>query len=134
MELKGKRVAILLEDMYNEFEYWYPYYRLKEAGAKVTVVGSGRLPTFHSKIGLPAAAETSAEAVSAADFDGVVIPGGYAPDHDARLAGHGEARARAFGQGKVVAAICHAGWMLCSADILKGKDARPASSRSRTTW
>ena len=56
MELKDKRVAILLEDMYNEFEFWYPFYRLKEAGAKVTVVVSGRLPIFHSKIGLPVAA------------------------------------------------------------------------------
>jgi protease I len=123
MELKGKRVAILLEDMYNEFEYWYPYYRLKEAGAEVTVVGSGRLPTFHSKIGLPAAAEASAEAVSAADFDGVVIPGGYAPDQMRRSPAMVKLVRDLFGQGKVVAAICHAGWMLCSADILKGRTA-----------
>ncbi len=123
MELKDKRVAVLLEDMYNEFEFWYPFYRLKEAGAKVTVVGSGRLPTFHSKIGLPAAAEKSAEAVSVADFDGVVIPGGYSPDQMRRFPAMVKLVRDLYSQGKVVAAICHAGWMLCSADILEGKTA-----------
>ncbi len=123
MELKDKSVAVLLEDMYNEFEFWYPYYRLKEAGAKVTVVGSGRLPTFHSKIGLPAAAEKSAEAVSAADFDGVVIPGGYSPDQMRRFPAMVKLVRDLYGQGKIVAAICHADWMLCSADILKDRTA-----------
>ena len=52
MELEGKRVALLVEDMYHEHEFWIPYYRMKEAGAKVTVVGTGA-KEYYSKIGLP---------------------------------------------------------------------------------
>ena len=121
MELAGKKIAILVETFYNEFEFWYPYYRLKEAGAQVTVVGSGSAETYHSKAGLPAKVDTSADAVGVEDFDGVVIPGGYAPDMMRRhpalvnlVRGTAEA-------GKLVASICHAGWMLVSADIIRGR-------------
>ena len=122
MELTGKRVAILIEDMYNEFEFWYPYYRMKEAGAKVTVVGTGA-KEYHSKIGLPAPGGTDADAVRSADFDGVIVPGGYAPDRMRRSAAMLKLVRECFEQGKVVAAICHAGWVLVSAGILKGKKA-----------
>ena len=54
MELNGKKILILVETFYNEFEFWYPYYRLKEAGAQVTVVGSGSAEVYKSKAGLPA--------------------------------------------------------------------------------
>jgi protease I len=121
MELKGKRVVIPAEDMYNEFELWYPYYRLLEAGAEVTLVGSGRTDTFKSKSGLPVTVDTSADKVSADDFDGMVIPGGYAPDHMRRYPAMVDLVKNIFNQGKPVAAICHAGWMLCSADVVKGK-------------
>ncbi len=79
MELKGKKIIILIENMYNEFEYWYPYYRLKEAGAEVVTVGTGR-GEYVSKVGIPAKADKDAKDISAAEFDGIVIPGGYAPD------------------------------------------------------
>jgi protease I len=81
MQLKGKKILILVETFYNEFEFWYPYYRLKEAGAQVTVVGSGSAETYKSKAGLPVTVDTTAEKVVVADYEGVVIPGGYAPDH-----------------------------------------------------
>ena len=121
MELKGKKILILVETFYNEFEFWYPYYRLKEAGAQVTVVGSGSAETYKSKAGLPVTVDTTAEKVTVADFDGVVIPGGYAPDHMRRypaMVGLVKGFAEA---GKMVAAICHAGWMLVSADIIRGR-------------
>jgi protease I len=121
MQLKGKKVLILVETLYNEFEFWYPYYRLKEAGAQVTVVGSGSAETYQSKAGLPVAVDTTADNVTVADFDGVVIPGGYAPDHMRRypaMVGLVKGFAEA---GKLVAAICHAGWMLVSADIIRGR-------------
>ena len=121
MELQGKTIAIPVEDMYNEFEFWYPYYRLREAGAAVTVVGSGRTDTFKSKAGLPVTADVSADRVSAADFHGIVIPGGYAPDLMRRFPAMVKLVRDINDQGKVVAAICHAGWMLASADIIRGK-------------
>lgn len=121
MELNGKKILILVETFYNEFEFWYPYYRLKEAGAEVTVVGSGSAETYHSKSGLPARADTTADAVSVDDFDGVVIPGGYAPDHMRRYPAMVNLVKEFDRAGKPVAAICHAGWMLASADIVRGR-------------
>jgi protease I len=122
MELNGKKVIVLAEDLYNEVELWYPYYRLKEAGAKVTLVGSGTSKTYHSKVGLPVKVDTSADRVSASDFDAIVIPGGYAPDRMRRHLAMVRLVADLYQAGKVVAAICHAGWMLASAGILKGKN------------
>jgi len=86
MELRGKKVIILVEQMYNDLEFWYPYYRLKEAGTEVVVVGSGSAEEYTGKSGIPCRPDTST----------------------------GEA-------GKVVAAICHAGWMLASAEIVSGR-------------
>jgi protease I len=127
MELKGKRVAIFIEEMYQEHEFWYPFYRMQEAGAKVTVVGTGA-KEYHSKYGLPAPGGVPAESVSASDFDAVIIPGGYAPDRMRRNTAMLKLVRDCFNQGKIVAAICHAGWMLVSAGILKGKKVTCASA------
>ena len=123
MEAKGKKVALLVEELFNLFEFWYPYYRLKEAGVEVVVVGSGRLQEFNGKPGTVAVADVSADDVNAKDFDGVVIPGGYAPDMMRRFPAMIRLVKVADEQGKVVAAICHAGWMLVSADILRNRKA-----------
>ena len=122
MELTGKRIAILIEDMYNENEFWYPFYRMKEAGAKVTVVGTGA-KEYHSKIGMPASGGVAAESINATGFDAVIIPGGYAPDRMRRNQAMVKLVRDCSAQGKIVAAICHAGWVLVSAGILKGKKA-----------
>jgi len=119
--LSDKKVLILAEEMYNEFELWYPYYRLKEAGAEVVLVGSGTAKVYQSKLGMPVKVDKSAGEVNMDDYDGVVIPGGYAPDHMRRHQAMVDLVRKAHAQGKVVAAICHAGWMLASADILRGK-------------
>jgi protease I len=123
MEIKGKKILILVETFYNEFEFWYPYYRLKEAGADVTVVGSGSAETYLSKAGLPAKVDTTADKVTTADYDGIIIPGGYAPDHMRRFPAMVKLVKDFTDQGKLVAAICHAGWMLVSADVVRGKTA-----------
>jgi len=123
MSLKGKRVAILAENLYQEMELWVPYYRLKEAGAAVKVIGTGSAKSYTSKHGYPVTVDAPADEVKAKDFDAVVIPGGYAPDMMRRSTAMVGLVREAFQQGKVVAAICHAGWMLCSAGILKGKTA-----------
>ena len=127
MEISGKRVAILIEDMYNEQEFWYPFFRMKEAGALVTIVGTGA-KEYHSKIGMPAPGGVAAGAVTASDFDAVIIPGGFAPDRMRRNPALLNLVRDCFTQGKVVAAICHAGWVLVSAGVLKGKKATCAPS------
>jgi protease I len=110
-----------VESLFNTFEFWYPFYRLKEAGADVTVVGSGSAGTYTGKPGTEVKVDTSIEQVSADDFDGMVIPGGYAPDIMRRYPKMVQLVKDLFDGGKVVGAICHAGWMLASAKILQGK-------------
>lgn len=121
MELKGKKVAVLVEDMFNVFEFWYPYYRLKEAGADVVVVGSGRKFLFTGKPATEVTVDCSVDEISVEEFDGVVIPGGYAPDMMRRSPKMVQLVADAVMTGKTVAAICHAGWMLASAGVLQGR-------------
>src|SRR5437773_8197530 len=121
MELKGKSAAILLEQQYQELEVWYPLYRLREAGCKVTLVGPEAGETYPSKLGYPAKSDKAARDVSADDFDILIIPGGYAPDHMRRCEPMIRLTSNMVEQGKVVAAICHGPWLLCSTQALKGR-------------
>ncbi|MFH1951076.1 MAG: DJ-1/PfpI/YhbO family deglycase/protease [Pseudomonadota bacterium] len=121
MELEGKKIIILVEEMFNDLEFWYPYYRLKEAVAHVVVVGSGRAKAYSGKSGTKATEDVGADQISASEFDGIIIPGGYAPDHMRRYPGMVKLVKELFEAQKVVAAICHAGWMLASARILEGR-------------
>jgi protease I len=120
MRLTGKRVAVLAADIYEDLELWYPLLRLREEGAEVTVVGPAA-QEYHSKHGYPVKARKAAKDVKAADFDALVIPGGYAPDHMRRNADMVRLVREVFSAGKPTAAICHAGWMLASAGVLEGK-------------
>src|SRR5205807_5035907 len=86
-ELAGMRIAILAETLYEDLELWYPYYRLREAGADVFVVGSGSAETYQSKHGYPVTVDAEADTVTASQFDAVIIPGGYSPDHMRRHPG-----------------------------------------------
>ena len=128
MSLSGKRVAILAENLYQEMELWVPYYRLKEEGAEVKVLGAGGAKSYASKHGYPVAVDAQADAVSAVEFDAVVVPGGYAPDMMRRHAAMVKLVREAVQHGKVVAAICHAGWMLASADVVRGRRVTSFSS------
>jgi len=128
MDLKGKRVAILAENMYQELELWYPLLRLREAGAETFVVGSGSAQEYKSKLGYPVEVDVVADDVKASDIDAVVIPGGYAPDLMRRYPAMVKLVRDTHEQGKVVAAICHGGWMLASADVLRGKKATAVSA------
>lgn len=123
MVLKGKKLLILVEKMYNDREFWYPYYRLKEAGAEVCIVAPQAGVTYFGAAGIEVASEVAGGEVKPNDYDGLVIPGGYAPDHMRRDPAMVELVKAMAAAGKVVAAICHAGWMLVSADVLKGKTA-----------
>jgi protease I len=120
--LCGRRVAVLAERMYQELELWYPLLRFREEGAETQVVAP-RAGEYASKLGYPVRAGLSAEEAKPEDFDAVIVPGGYCPDYlrrDGRLVAFVRGMAE---QGAVVAAICHGGWMLCSADVLRGRRA-----------
>jgi protease I len=123
MQLEGKRVAVLVADLYQEMEVWYPLLRFREEGAQSVAGGAEAGKTYTSKKGYPVVADRSLAELSAKDFDAVIIPGGWAPDtlrQDERVLKF----VREMDQsGKVVAAICHAGWVLCSAGILRGRNA-----------
>lgn len=118
--LHGTRIAILVEDLYQDLEVWYPYYRFKEAGAEVVIVGTGK-PAYTGKYGYPIKADAAADAVTASQFDAILVPGGYAPDLLRRFPAVLRLVQDAHRQGKIIGAICHAGWVLCSAGILRGK-------------
>lgn len=120
MKLAGKKVAVLVADLYQELEFWYPYLRLREEGAETVAVGPER-KEYKSKLGYPVAAELGAGELRPEGFDAVVIPGGYAPDYIRRsreLVVFVREMAR---EGKVVAAICHGPWVLASADVVRGR-------------
>ena len=121
MRLQGRRVIVLAEELYEDLELWYPALRLREEGAEVAIIGSGSANTYTGKHGYPVEVATSADQVSAADFDAVIIPGGYAPDRLRRYPAVLKIVREMFHQGKVVAAICHAGWVPISAGIVRGK-------------
>ena len=120
-DVKGRRVAVLVEKFYEDLELWYPVLRLREAGCEVTIVGPKAGETYLSKHGYPAKSDAAAVDGMASQFDAVVIPGGYSPDHMRRHKPMISLVADAAAAGKVVAAICHGPWMMCSARCLKGR-------------
>ncbi len=114
------QVAVLVEDLYQVLEVWYPILRLQEEGVVTKSIGTGRKDTYLSKEGYPIKVDCSIEQVKADEFDGVIIPGGYAPDILRRYEKVVNFVKRLYIDGRVVASICHGGWVLVSAGILKG--------------
>lgn len=123
-----KKVAILVEDQYQVLEVWYPYFRLQEEGVTVVFVGTGQKKEYKSKEGYLVPEGLSIKEARAENFDGVVVPGGYAPDILRRYKEVNKFVRDLYTQGKVVASICHGGWVLVSAGILQGKKATSFSA------
>jgi protease I len=121
MKLENARVAVLVENMYQELELWYPVLRLREAGATVTIVGPAAGEVYASKLGYPAIAEAGVEDIDADDFDAVVVPGGFSPEYLRRNPAIVDLVRKVDARGDTVAAICHAGWLLATADIVRGR-------------
>lgn len=120
MRLRGRRIAILVEQQYQDLEVWVPYYRLKEEGAEVHLVGAGA-SSYAGKYGYPAKPDLSIDQIQPDAYDGVVIPGGWAPDFLRRHPKVVEFVRRMHRAGKTVASICHGGWLLASAEIVAGR-------------
>ena len=123
MDLKDKKIAIYADNFYQEMELWVPYYRFQEAGAIVVIAGAEAGATYTSKLGYPAKSDVSYDQLSVRDFDGVIVPGGYAPDRMRRYPKANQFVHDMDAAGKLVAAICHGPWVLCSANMLQGRRA-----------
>src|ERR1035437_8690253 len=124
MDLTGKKIAILVDQLYEEMEVWYPLFRFQEAGATVVAVGAKAGETYGSKLGYPLKCQLSYDDAKAADFDGVVVPGGYAPDHIRRHPKANQFVQHMDAAGQLAASICHRPWVLVPAGgMLKGRRA-----------
>lgn len=119
--LRDARVLVLAESQYQELELWHPVLRFREAGADVAVGAPEAGALYSSKLGYPVRSDVSVADVNPADVDVLVIPGGFAPEamrrSDALL---GLVR-KCHEGGRIVAAICHAGWVLVSAGIARDR-------------
>jgi protease I len=120
MSLHGKTILFFAGPLYEDLELWYPKIRLEEEGARTVVAGTGE-KTYQGKRGYPLTVDTSVDEISSDQFDGLVIPGGYAPDIMRRSKKLLQLTREIFEAGKPVGFICHAGWVPISAGIVRGK-------------
>src|SRR5579872_2272508 len=114
------RLLLFVDDVYEDLELWYPKLRMVEAGAYVTVAGPEAGRSYSGKHGYPCVADAAIREMEAADFEGLIVPGGFSPDklrRDPKV----KELTRQFAQaGKLVAAICHGGWIPISAGVYRG--------------
>ena len=118
--LAGQRVLMFVDDIYEDLELWYPKLRLIEAGAKVIVAGPDMNQTYKGKHSYPCKSDARIADMQSTQFDGLVVPGGFMPDklrRDPKVLSLVSEFAQA---GKLVAAICHGGWIPISAKVYKG--------------
>jgi protease I len=122
MKLQGKTILFFAAPHYEDLELWYPKIRLEEEGAVTVVAGLGE-KTYVGKKGYPVTVEHHVDDVLAESYDGLVIPGGWAPDAMRRSDRLLRVTRDMVEAGKPVAFICHAAWVLASAGLLKGRRA-----------
>ena len=122
MRLKGKTIGVLVGPGYEDLEFWVPYMRMKEEGAEVRVISPKRGASYTSKSGgLTAETQFSADEIAADKLNGLLVPGGWAPDKLRRDINILELVRKMNAQKKILGFICHAGWVAASAGICKGK-------------
>lgn len=123
MDLENQRIAVLVDKSFEDLEFWVPVMRLREEGADVMIAGREAGRTFEGKHGLTATTEFAAEELNTDALDGIVIPGGWAPDKLRRDDGVTSLVREMNVQNKIVAQICHAGLVGISAGIVEGRRA-----------
>lgn len=116
----SKTIVILLEKDFQDLEAWYPYLRLREEGFTTWFVGLGE-KTYRGKNGYPATVDKNIEEVEAHSLAGLIIPGGWAPDHLRKSKKVLDLVKTLNEEKKLIGAICHAGWVIASAGIVKGR-------------
>ncbi len=114
-----KKIAVLIDDYFNELELIYPYFRLKEAGFDSVLLGVNK-KLYHSKWGYVMESEASIFDINFDEFSGVIVPGGYAPDRLRRNQRMLDFVRDMFNKENLVAAICHGAWVLISARVVNG--------------
>lgn len=118
--LLGRKVAVLLDEGFEDLEFWVTVMRLREEGADVTVVGTTAGKEVRGKNALTASSDVAVADVVADDLDAVVVPGGWAPD---KLRRHEEVTSlvrNVYERGRIVGMICHAGLVGISAGVVDG--------------
>ena len=121
MRLRGKTVACLVDHEFEDLELWGPVMRCREEGAEVHFVGPEAHKVYKGKYGVPAESDRDYSQLNAADYDGVLVPGGWAPDKIRRSADVQQFIRDLDQANKPIGQICHAGWVLISAKILEGR-------------
>lgn len=115
-----KKILSFVDEAFEDLELWYPVYRLREEGCQVDLCAA-KPGLYHGKYGVPCQVDLTFEDVNPDDYDGLLVPGGWAPDKLRRYPRVLEITRRMNEDNKVIGEICHAGWVLISAGILKGK-------------
>ncbi|MGD6817880.1 type 1 glutamine amidotransferase domain-containing protein [Metabacillus sp. 84] len=122
MRLENKKIIQLASDEFEDLELWYPVLRLREEGATVHIAGEKADQTFKGKYGIPVTSDIAFSDVKPEDYDAILVPGGWSPDKLRRypevldMVRHMDQNEKPIGQ------ICHAGWVLISAGVLKGRN------------
>ena len=120
LPLSGHRLLMFVDDVYEDLELWYPRYRMLEEGAAVVVAGPSAGTVYRGKHGYPCKSDIAIQAVSANEFTGLIVPGGFSPDKLRRDPVVKDLTRHFAQQGQLVAAICHGGWIPISAGVYRG--------------
>ena len=119
--LKDKKILTIVSPDYDDLEFHYPIIRLNEEGVSVTIASETKSENVKGKYGLSTKSDISFDEVDITQYDGILIPGGWAPDYLRRFDSVLDFVKYMDKNNKLIGIICHAGWVLSSADILKGR-------------
>lgn len=120
MEQKNKKIIVLAEEGYEDLELWYPAIRLREEGYHVDIVGSGSKKKYIGKYGTSVDVDLDCDHITSKDYAGIIVPGGWAPDKLRRYPNVLNLVKGFAHEGKLLATICHGGWVFISAKVVEG--------------